>query len=73
MLFDKGNHSTSLYLKGSPTIFVLSKEAYDVYKTRGYNVYLVGSGSSTLKEDVNEDGGVDTQDVLKVYDYMKTH
>ena len=53
-------------------VFVLTKSAYTNYVNQGYKrVYLVGDVKTTPDEDVNNDGAVDTQDVLKVYDYMK--
>ena len=60
-------------------VFVWNQKAYDTYKAASYNgcrfknVYLCGASTAKSAEDVNQDGSVDTQDVLKVYDYMKAH
>ena len=54
-------------------VYAFSKEIYDAYVKAGFkNVILMG-GSSSVKEDVNEDGQVNSLDVLKVYKYMQSH
>ena len=41
------------------------------YKADDFKLTLTGYAPTVLPEDVNGDGNVDTQDVLKVYDYIQ--
>lgn len=55
-------------------VYAYTQEIYDAYVNAGFqNVFLVGGNSSSIDEDVNHDGQVNSLDVLKVYKYMQSH
>ena len=55
-------------------VFVTTSEAFNAYAELFENVYTVNKGAKKrFAEDVNADGNVDTQDVLKIYEHMKTY
>ncbi|MBQ7686833.1 MAG: C10 family peptidase [Bacteroidaceae bacterium] len=43
----------------------------DFYKVDDFQLTLTGYAPVTIPEDVNGDGSVDTQDVLKIYEYIQ--
>ena len=59
------------------TVYVKDMNVYnkieDLSKYLGTYVLVNGQTDSTIKEDVNEDGQVNSLDVLKVYKYMQSH
>jgi hypothetical protein len=43
------------------------------YVLKIYDFMQTSSTPDGAKEDINKDGNVDTQDVLKVFDYIQNH